>query len=170
MNKPTLQVGYIPGPHGLRGEVRVHLHSPESEVLSQVDVLQASPRSGPPLALHITAVRPHKREWLVTFREISDRTAAEALKGATLHVSPDSLPPLGEDEFYLEQILGYRVIDRTAGPLGTVRGFLTTTIEMLSVVDDEGRETLVPLLDGVVEELDDSNRTVFVALPDGLLD
>jgi 16S rRNA processing protein RimM len=166
----TLEIGYIAGPHGVRGEVRIRLHAPDSDALEHIDQIRVVPRTGPTRTLTFESLRPNKREWLACFAEVPDRTAAEALAGATVHVPLDALPPLDEGEFYLDSVIGYAVVDAQAGRLGVIRGIMTTTVDMFSVADEQDRELLVPLLDGVVQEIDDEARVVHVELPEGLLD
>lgn len=170
MTPTTIQIGYIASAHGLRGEVLLCLHSRGSDVLDRVDSLLIRHGDAPPVEHRIRARRPHKSGWLLILDHVSNRDEAAALKGSTVHVPTKALPPLQDDEFYLDTVIGYQMIDEVAGDLGTILGVMTTNIDILVVKDAQRRELLVPLLDGVVDHVDHSARIVRVTVPEGLLD
>lgn len=68
-----------------------------------------------------------------------------------------------------DYFIGYRVVDREAGELGLVTGVDDTTENVLFVVEQEGRELLIPVTDDFILSVDEKNRTISMALPDGLL-
>ncbi|MGL5829557.1 MAG: ribosome maturation factor RimM, partial [Angustibacter sp.] len=76
--------------HGLRGEVTVALHTDEPELrfcsgtefLCAVDGAEPSVES----SLLLSSAREHSGTWLLGFEQISDRTAAEGLRGWRLYL------------------------------------------------------------------------------------
>lgn len=170
MASTILHMGYVAAAHGVRGEVLVRLHAPGSDLFARVAAVTLRRKDGRTASHPVEAARPHKDGWLVCFADVVDRDGADALRGAEVLVDSSSLPPLEEDEFYLDAVIGYEVVDARAGLLGTVQGIMTTTIDILAVTDARGRELLLPLLEGVVDEVDDAARVLRVDVPDGLLD
>ena len=69
-------------------------------------------------ALTLESVRPHKGEALARFAEVTDRNAAEALRGTVLRVPRVALPPLSEDEFYYSDLVGLPCVSTNGEPLG----------------------------------------------------
>ena len=59
--------------------------------------------------------------WRLQFREVSDRTAAEALRGAYLETMVASQEGLARGEYYWHEVIGVPVTDTSGQPLGTVR-------------------------------------------------
>lgn len=51
---------------------------------------------------------------------------AEALRGATLWIQRSMRPPLPEGEFYLDEILGFKVVTETGEELGEIQEVLET--------------------------------------------
>src|SRR5690606_20498162 len=107
-----LTVGRVLRPHGIRGEVVVEVHTDEPEQrYAAGSVLFAEPaeprRPGSraaadpvPATLTVAGARPHQGKLIVAFRGVSDRTAAEALRGTWLRVDSDQVPPPADpDEF-----------------------------------------------------------------------
>ncbi len=51
---------------------------------------------------------------------VSDRTAAEALKGVDLYVDRDRLPPAAEGEFYHADLIGMAAVDPAGQRIGEI--------------------------------------------------
>ena len=103
-------------PHGIRGEVAVDVRtdSPEERFAPET-VLTGKMRDGRTRPLTVAAVRPHGGRLLVRFLEVPDRTAAEEIRGATLLIDVDELPPIDDpDEFYDHELEGLRAELMTA--------------------------------------------------------
>ncbi len=107
-----LEVGYVARAHGLRGEVVVELITNRTERLSPGSMLQTD--EGP---LTVVSAKAHTSRWVVSFAGITDRGAAEALRGRTLRAES-----LTEDEtLWVHEVVGCEVVDLE----GVVRGRVT---------------------------------------------
>ena len=62
-----------------------------------------------------------------------------------------------------------RVVDKTAGEIGTVKRVNDAPVQPLFEIDSHGKEILVPVVDDFIEKLDKKGRTLYLNLPDGLL-
>src|SRR3546814_7840618 len=71
-------------------------------------------------ALTLTSVRVGSKGAIARFAEITDRTAAEGLRGTALTVPRASLPPLGEGEYYHVDLVGLPVVTDAGTPAGRV--------------------------------------------------
>ncbi len=74
---------------------------------------------------------------------VDDRTAAEALRGATIEVAREALPPPGERQFYQADLIGLAVWNLEGEELGVVRHFVDAPAGALMVVRGE-REHWIP--------------------------
>jgi 16S rRNA processing protein RimM len=110
--------------------------------------------------LVVASARRHRDRWIVRFEQIDDRTAAEALTGATLLA--DALPAM-PGELWAHELVGRPVRDRRAGLLGTVVAIQANPAHDLLVLDGGA---LVP----VVFVTDTTEDAILVEVPDGLLD
>jgi 16S rRNA processing protein RimM len=97
---------------------------------------------------------------------VDSREAAEALRGTDMYVSRDLAPPLEEDEWLAEDLVGCRVVDASAGvAVGVVRGLLPYPSCDLLQVEREGRgELLVPLISDVVRTVDVTAKEIDINL------
>ena len=163
MDEPTVVVGRITRAHGVTGEVAVQVIS---EVSGRFDdgatVWLEDGRT-----LTVESSRPHKDRLLVRFRGVQDRAQAEALQKALLLVPESTSPRLPEGSWWDHRIVGCAVQTDTGRALGTIRDVIHTSAnDVWSAVDEEGKETLVPVLRDVILDVDtDAKRIVVREIP-----
>lgn len=172
-------VARIKRAHGLVGEVLVHAETDDgAEVFGVERRFAVRPRPGkvpataPPVLREVTLMesRPHRGGYLLRFREIGDRDAAQRLVGAELLLEREELRPLAEDEYFLHELVGLEVVDRERGSLGPVEDVYDASGQPLASVRIDGREQLIPLRREMVDGVDMDARRIDVSLPRGLLD
>jgi 16S rRNA processing protein RimM len=170
-------VGRIGKAHGVRGEVSVELRTDEPErrfadgaVLGLRTPRGDVPGTARPAALTVSRSRLNLSRLLVTFAEVPDRTAAEALRGLTLVAEvDDSVSPEDPDEFYDHQLVGCQVVTTDGRTVGEVGGVVHGGAQdLLAVVTDDG-EALVPFVSALVPVVDLAARRLEVADRPGLL-
>jgi 16S rRNA processing protein RimM len=82
----------------------------------------------------------------------------------------DLLPELKGKQFYFHEVIGFQVVDKDTGPLGTVKEFYAMAAQDLMVMSYQGKEVLIPVNDELVLNADKVNKIVNVDLPTGLVD
>jgi 16S rRNA processing protein RimM len=163
--EPTVVVGRLTRVHGLQGELAVLVLT---EVPGRFDdgavVYLEDGR-----ALIVESSRPHKDRLLVRFREVPDRTAAEALAGSLLVVPASMSPPLPEGSWWDHQLIGCEVWTEHDLALGTVTEIIHTAANDVWVaVAHPGAETLVPALKDVLVSVDVAGKRIVVREIPGL--
>src|SRR3546814_19711335 len=102
----TLAAGI--GAHGVTGEVRLKLFTDDLTPYRAFN-------NG---ALTLTSVRIGSKGAIARFAEITDRTAAEGLRGTALPVTRPSLPPLAQGASYHLALSGRPVVPAAGPPAG----------------------------------------------------
>ncbi len=91
--------------------------------------------------------------WRIRFAEITDRTAAEALRGAYLEVPVERSERLRRGEYYWHELVGVTVLDGDGRKLGTVAEVYRAGGAEVISVDADGRRYDVPLVKAVVQSM-----------------
>jgi 16S rRNA processing protein RimM len=116
-----LVVGLVRGLHGLDGTVRVEVLTdhPDDRFTTGAVVFP----EGTDRPLTIVAARPvdDGPGWRLRFREVTSRTAAEALRDVYLEQEVAREQSLDEDAVYWHEIIGASVLDQQGRELGRVR-------------------------------------------------
>ncbi|HZU84620.1 MAG TPA: ribosome maturation factor RimM [Polyangiaceae bacterium] len=161
-------------PHGVRGEIRLRPFNRDSDLLLERDEVLLRFEGGQQRAERVEAARRANDAVLVKLASISDRTAAEALRGALVCVRRGDFPPAAEGEFYVCDLEGARVLveqaDGAPRELGRVRAVQAYPAADVLVVDaaDGGSPWEVPLLAHVVRAVDVASGTVTLATVEGV--
>ncbi len=156
-----LQIGYVARAHGVRGELRVHLHAAASTTLFDVDRVWIGGRE-----VAVGAARPTTGAVLLTVEGIEDRDAADALRGQPVEVLRDDVP-LEAGEFFLADLPGYEVVTESGEAWGRVAEVQTGPQDLL-VIRDGAVERMLPVVPEFIVSVDPAARRIVVAPPEGL--
>ena len=86
---------------------------------------------------------------------VTDRNAAEALRGQSLYVPRERLPATDEDEYYHEDLVGLAARDAEGRELGKVVAVLNYGAgDILEIATGDGRSELVPFTRAAVPAVD----------------
>ncbi len=110
-------LGVVAGAHGIRGEVVVRSYTDAPADIAAYGPLGDA--AGTRL-VKLRVVRVTAKGVIARVEGVSDRNAAEALKGLELYVDRAALPPADEDEYYHADLIGMTVIDADGRDVGTV--------------------------------------------------
>lgn len=111
-------VAQVGGAFGVKGEVRLTTFTAEPMAVKDYGPLLRA--DGSP-ALTLTTARPDRKGVVGRAEQVKSREDAEALRGLKLYIARDTLPPPGEDEFYLADLIGLEARDGSDVVIGTVR-------------------------------------------------
>lgn len=167
-----LAVGVIVGVHGLRGEVKVELHTDFPERFQAGVELFLGETLIP---FRIESARPHKNHMLIRFDQIRNREAAEELRNQWIFVHEEQAVELDEDTFWVHDIIGLNVRTEENLLLGTVTDVLFTGANEVYLVEPEGtinngREILLPAIADVIQSVDLEAGELIVRLQAGLIE
>lgn len=154
-NSRPVTLAVIIGAHGVGGEVRLKLFAESLDSLKA----HSSFSSG---KLTLKSARAGNNI-IARFAEITDRNAAEAARGTELTVPRDTLPPLGDGEYYHADLIGLACISTDGTELGqcvAVENFGAG--DVLEIERPDGKRFMVPMSAQAVPEWGD--RIVIDAL------
>lgn len=155
-------VGVVTGVHGLKGLVKIKPFTDMPEAVAAYGAVETEDGSRR-LELEV-ANRAGKGQIAVRVAGITDRDAAEALKGLRLYVPRARLPAPEPDEFYYADLIGLAVQRASGDAVGTVRAvFDFGAGDVLEIVDDAGTLIMVPFTRDAVPEIDIAGGRIIVA-------
>lgn len=172
-----LTVGRVVKAHGIGGEVVVEIRTDDPAArFAPGNTLRAKQsRGGGERSLTVESAREHGGRLLVRLAGVTDRDAADALRGALFVVDSDDLPPIDEpDTYYDHQLEGLRVRTTSGEDIGVIAEVLHTAAgELLAVRRGDGvdaQEVLVPFVNAIVTSVSLDDRLVEIDPPEGLLE
>lgn len=170
-----LVVGRVAKSHGVRGElvVEVRTDEPELRFAPGSSLRGRAPRSTEVRDFTVESAREHSGRLLVHLAGVTDRGAADALRGTLFLVDSEDLGPSQDpDEYYDHELEGLRVESTDGTVVGTVNEVLHSAAgELLSVRAAEGgREILIPFVTAIVPTVSIADGLIVIDPPEGLLD
>ena len=161
-----IKVGRITGAFGIRGELKVYPYTDRPERFEELDSIYAGDTE-----YGITNVRYQKNLVLIRLEGVTDRNAAEKLKGRDLTISREELRELDEDEFFIFDLIGLEAVDENGGHIGVVNDVIQNSAQDLyEIKTDDGKMHLIRAVYEFIPEIDpDSGIMVIKPIP-GLLD
>jgi len=147
--------------HGIKGEVLVVLHDPESTTLGEVDEVLIG---GTPHA--VRGARPIGGAYLLALTDVRDRDVAAGLRGQPVAVARDQLD-LDDDDVLLADLVGCRAVLADGTAWGEIVAVELGVQDRL-VIHHDGVERLLPVVDAFLAEVDVDGRVVVVTPPEGL--
>jgi 16S rRNA processing protein RimM len=149
-----IELGVISRPHGVTGELRVHVFNPESTLLQELEqVFLVRSKGEAPTPVKVVTSRQGPGALLMRLAGVDSREEADALRGYTLCVPRSALPEVGEGEYYHADLLG---LDAFEGPkwIGKVVDVIDyPSIECLKI-ECEGGHLEVPMLPQWLDRID----------------
>ena len=167
-----IQVGRILDAWGVKGWFKVQAYSSEPEALFSAKrwfLKSDGPKPGR-LALKLLSVREHGEGIVASAEGLTDRNAAEALRGWELWVSRADFPRTDDGEYYWIDLIGLDVVNREGQALGRVIGLIDTGPHAVLRILPPGveepakpdQERLIPFVDAFVDEVSLEARQIRV--------
>lgn len=118
----AVELGRVSGVFGVRGEVRLYLHHPESDLLRTERTVWLERDDGTTRKVRLSARPGAGRRVIGRLAGVGDPESARDWIGARIYIEKAALPALADGEFYVHELLGLTVVcdGRTAGRLAAV--------------------------------------------------
>ena len=163
-------LGKIVRKHSFKGEVVAKLDTDEPELYSKLEsVFIALGNDLVPFFIESSLLQKGN-QLRIQFEAVYNEEDAEAILGAELHLPLEFLPKLTGNKFYFHEIIGFSIEDTEKGVFGKIVGVNDTTAQPLFVVDSNGIEILIPMIDDFIVKVDRENENILVQTPEGLID
>jgi 16S rRNA processing protein RimM len=135
----------VAGAHGVKGELRLKLFADSVESLARHSHFWIGGRE-----YALRDIKDGGKTAIARLDGISDRTAAEALRGSLVEIDRDRLPPLEEGEYYHADMVGLSCVDDAGKALGTVVAVENFGAgDLLEVERPNGKRSLIPFRDPI---------------------
>jgi 16S rRNA processing protein RimM len=163
-----LQVGVIIKAHGVRGEVKVF---PTTDDPARFKELQTAilDNGKEQREVEITSVKFFKNLVILKFKGMDTMNDVEPLRQAKLLVTRDHAVELGENEYFIADLIGMKAVSDEGEALGVITDVLQTGANDVYVIGSEGvSDLLVPAIKDCIRAVDMEQRLMTIHLLPGL--
>ena len=167
MNK-KIPLGEILKPHGIKGELKILFYNEESKSLQKDQkVFLESPQKNI-IEYKIERIFYSFRKNRIKFFEINTIDEADDLRGYIVNIDRSDLPEINDSEYYLSDLVGYSLIDKSNKNYGKVIEVLALPANSVLNVSKDDKEYLIPLIDDVVLEVNQNQKVIIIDPIEGL--
>lgn len=137
----------IAGAHGIKGELRLKLFSDSADSLAAHDKVYVAGAER-----RLLSVREGGKTAVARLEGVTNRSAAEGLRGTLVEVDRSALPSLEKGEYYYADLIGLHALDREGNEAGTVTGVENYGAGDLLEIEAQGRKrSLIPFKPGIAD-------------------
>ena len=159
-------IGKIVNTQGVHGEMRV---IPTTDDITRFELLDSVFIDEK--EYEIERVRYHKQFVLLKLKGIDDMTAAERYKTKEVRIPEDWALPCEEDEYYIKDLYGMKVVDEDNNEIGKIKDVIFTGANDVYIVKPKtGKDILIPAIKDCVLKVDVAEKTMHIHLMEGLLE
>lgn len=174
----AVELGRFLDAWGVKGWVHIQPHSADTRALFESQdwfLLPPEARFGRgfsafsgPVRVRVAEIKVHADGIVARLEGVTDRSGAEALKGARIHMPRNAFPPAEDGEYYWVDLIGLEVVNREGVHLGVVRDLLPTgptsvlVMEYSETVDgvEKTAERMVPFVGAYIDDVDLKARRI----------
>lgn len=163
------KIGFVLRTHGLKGEVTIALDADAPSDFSSIPTVFLETTNG--LAPYfISSISFQGRKAFVKFEDVDSVEDASRLTRLPIYLPKAARPKSGPGNFYNDELIDFQVTDESAGPLGSIKEVMQAGGNRLLVIDNNGKELLIPVNGPFIIGINKRKKAVTVDLPEGFLD
>lgn len=164
-----LQIGEIVNTHGVRGDVKVYPYTDDITRFSELSSLLIERPGKDREQVKITGAKYFKNMVILHLKGVESMNDAEKLRGSRLFVERADAAPLGENEYYIADLIGLSVVTDEGETLGELKDVLVTGANDVYLVRDRDyknnkKEYLLPAIKDCILNVDLEKGVVLVHL------
>ena len=164
-----IEIGQIVNTNGLKGVVKVNPFTDDISKFEELKYVYIQLKSELK-KVKIEQVRYNKNQVLLKLEGIDSIEEAEKYRNFYLKTEKESQEDLGEDTYYIVDLIGIDVYSDKNEYLGKIEDvFPTGSNDVYVVKDNLGKQILIPAIADVVKKVDLNNRKMIINLIPGLL-
>ncbi len=163
MNK--IIVGRILNTHGIKGVLKIERTNDESFTRDIAYYLGDKYRQ-----VSVESVREDHPLVYLKFKEFDNINDVLLFKGQYIYIDEKDLEELKDDEFYIKDLIGLRVVDQDENELGEMKDVLAYAANDVYLINGPEGELMVPAVKEFVEEINIEEGFIKVNLIEGMID
>jgi len=163
------QLGYIAKLHGYKGEVSLFLDVSDPDKYAGLEAFYLDIDEQLVPFMVLSAKQKGKGQIALRLEGVDSEEAATRLLKKAVYLPDSFLESLDDKHFYDHEVIGFTVIDLNFGEVGELKDVFDSTATTLLQVFHGEKEVLIPLLPGLVQKVNRTDKQLLIESPDGLL-
>ena len=160
-SKDLVPIGLIVKHHGLKGDLKVFLYNEDSKTLVSGITIWIKNQNN--FNAHdVELIKGSKSKFLIKIKDLNNRESCSFLLKKEIYVSRFDFPDINEDEFYVNDVIGFNVQDDTGKVYGFLKDILLIASKEVLLVEYQNKEIMIPNVENFVKLFDFENKIVII--------
>jgi 16S rRNA processing protein RimM len=156
-----IEMGVLGKPKGLKGEIRLRLHNPQSSYFQPDKPVWLG--TDQKILWHVARCVPYQKHHLISFKEASRLEDVQNLVLQPVYVPREALDACEDEQYYHVDLIGCSVLHVQGHTLGKVKEVLVTGAnDVLVVLGPDGKEIDVPFMAPWIHSVDLDQRQIVI--------
>lgn len=171
LDNKLIELGSCMRPHGIAGAFSAHFFNSEGSALEKGLKLTLFPKSQASSidsrgeSFTVKSVRFGNKA-IISFEEVTDRNRAEEIIPFKIFISRDQLPEPEDDEFYIEDLIGMKVLSQSGEEIGVLENYFDNGAQLVVTIKKARGKVEVPFVESFFPECDFENRVLTFIEPE----
>lgn len=169
MTSDLIKIGKTKKPHGIKGELKLHLDENYEDDFYDAKVIFVNTGGGA-IPFWVEAIRGDLFP-ILKLEGVDDRSKASEFSHKDIFMRNEDIVDKTENinDLQYQKLKGYALIDESLGNLGQIEAIIEMPQQEMAVLNINKKETLIPLNNQLIVEINDKSKTVKMDLPTGLV-
>ena len=158
------QVGIITSPHGVKGEVKVFPTTDDNNRFKKLRDCYIEYKNEL-MPVKASGCKFFKNMVILSFEDFNNMNDVEKFRQCKIYVDREHAVSLDENEYFVADLLGISVVDDKDNSLGVIDDVIETgSNDVYVVMNEQGKELLVPAIKDCILDVDIKGRVMRVHL------
>lgn len=163
-------LGKIVKKHSFKGEVVIKLDTDEPDLYENLEsVFVDLGNNLVPFFIEKSSLSKSTM-FRVKFEDVDTEQDADAIMRAGIYLPLNLLPKLTGNKFYYHEVIGFTIIDKNYGEVGTLAYVNDKAAQPLFEIENGDTEIFIPMIDDFIKKVDREHKTIEVETPKGLIE
>jgi 16S rRNA processing protein RimM len=168
----TISIGFTKKPHGLKGEIKLHIEEKYLEDMLNTDIVLLDIK-GKKTPFFVEDVRVGNNI-IAKFEDINTPEGAISIASKEIFLRESDIIPDNEREMEVdvmpyEHCVGYTILNDGV-EIGVINQIEEYPQQEMAILNYQNRDILIPLNKQFIIKLDNKKKVIEMELPDGLLE
>lgn len=168
--KDCFYLGKIVKKHSFKGEVVIKLDTDEPNLYQNLESVFVDLGNNLVPFFIEKASLSRSTMFRVKFEDVDSEADADAIMRAGIYLPLNLLPELSGNKFYYHEVIGFIIVDKNFGEVGTLVHINDKAAQPLFEIENGDKEIFIPMIDNFIKKVDRINKIIEVETPKGLIE
>jgi len=169
-NELFVCIGKVLRPVGVEGAIKIQNYSDVADRFDNLEDIFIGPTTDLAIPYAVESVEYRGNNIVLQLIDHESIEAVKHLQGLFCYMPKSAQEPLGEDEYYVDDLLGLDIQNTDNKIIGVVKDIIQSPANDVLVIDNGGNEVLLPMVGEFIQKVDIAAGVIIINPVEGIID